>query len=266
MYTLPVTIGDATKELVFDSGMGEDLTLVKSFTDEIGVRGTPGRDRVGFGAPVPTDTTHLDNLKIGPLPLVPLFLKISANNPPGGNGALGAHFASTYHLILDYTQDAMYLHAPLPSGSGPVPGVAPRPDDIAIPLKRMVSERTHRVRYFVPATVNGVALLLALDTGADDYLVLDQQSLSDLQLAPTASSAVQGIGGIQKSKTGTVDSITIGALHIGSLPFTALDMSAVNHRGKEEGFPKIGGILGAAILDAHGAIVDFGQSTLYLWK
>jgi hypothetical protein len=272
LYTVPVTIDTAPKELVFDSGMGEDLTLVTSFTDAIGVHGAPARDRIGFGAPVPTDTTHLSHLRIATLALEPLFLKISANDPPGGNGTLGAHFASTYHLILDYTQDVFYVHAPVSkkvsknSNAQALPGLAPRPGDVAIPLTRLVSDQTHRVRYVLHATINAVPLLLVLDTGADLSLVLDQQRLHDVGLTPTSSSSVQGIGGSQESQTGSVDSVTVGSLKLGSLSYTALDMSRANQRGKEEGFPKLDGILGAGVLDAYGAIVDFGHGVLYLRK
>jgi hypothetical protein len=264
LYTLPVTIGPTTKDLVFDSGMGEDMALVRSFTDEIGIQGSPARDRVGFGAPVPTDTTHIHDVRIATLRIEPLFLKMSANHPPGGNGALGADFARRYHLILDYTQNALYLHPPLPSGVAALPGVAARPDDIAIPLTRIVKDDTHRVRYVVHATINGVAVLLALDTGADVSLAIDQQRLHDLGLSPTSSSSVQGIGGSQASQTGRVDRVMLGSLNLGALYYTAVDMSRVNHRGQEEGFPKLDGILGAGTLDVYGAIVDFGHNVLYV--
>jgi hypothetical protein len=264
LYTLPVTIDTVTKSLVFDSGMGEDMTLVKSFTDEIGIRGVPGRDRVGFGAPVPMDTTHIRDVKVETLALEPLFLKISANDPPGGNGALGAHFASTYQLIVDYTQDAFYVHAPVPKGPQALPGLAPRPGDVAIPLTRLVNDKTHRVRYVLHATIHGVPLLFVLDTGADVSLVLDQQRLHSLGLAPTVSSSVQGIGGSQESHTGSIDSVTIGSFRLGPLDYMAIDMSAVNKRGYEEGFPKLDGVLGAGVLNAYGAIVDFGHGVLYL--
>ena len=117
----------------------------------------------------------------------------------------------------------------------------------------------------VTVEVQGEKLLFLLDTGAS-YLVLERKVAERLKL-PT-KKAPGGVGGL-----GTADAAAqvtrLESLRVGefaSVPFEAwvMDLSAVNEARVREGDEPCDGLIGAAFLDFHRAVLDYPAKKLYL--
>jgi predicted aspartyl protease len=113
--------------------------------------------------------------------------------------------------------------------------------------------------------VSGEKLLFLLDTGAS-YLVLDCKVAERMKLA--TKKAPGQVGGL-----GTADAATqvarLESLRVGefdSVPFETLvmDLAAVNESRVHEGDRPCHGLIGAAFLDYHHAVVDYPARKLYL--
>jgi predicted aspartyl protease len=131
---------------------------------------------------------------------------------------------------------------------------------VEVPLARSADGLT-----VVEAEAVGERLLLLLDTGAAT-LALDRRAAERLALpleATSAKAAGLGAGGV------AVQSARLPPLALG--PFTApaaeavvLDLATVNRSRVRRGDRPLDGVLGAAFLEAHQAVIDYPRHRLYL--
>ncbi len=131
---------------------------------------------------------------------------------------------------------------------------------VALPLKK--SPLNH---FELRGTLNNQPVLLMLDTGAS-HTGLDEQSAERLHLLSEASD--EKAGGLGNSEMTVsqcvIDTLTLGELRFESVPAFVADLSHVNAALAVANADSVDGILGADLLNHHGAIIDYGSSTLYL--
>lgn len=119
-------------------------------------------------------------------------------------------------------------------------------------------------------SINGQDAWLLIDTGASATIV-DRQSAARLELVPTPTphtATGQGECGLSESAvdSASVDELALGTVRLQEVEAKVLDLSSVNGRLEEAGANRIDGILGADLLEEHGAIIRFAERRLYLRK
>jgi len=176
------------------------------------------------------------------------------------DGILGADILFPTKAVLDCKRRLLVLNMD-PELPGRAPGIDTRGFK-AVPMQ--VSEGFN---LYVPATINGRAARLMVDTGAFATL-LHRPFVRKMRIptrqTPYSSAAVN-------LKQRGVDVARISKLSVGSIDIVGrevgvMDMEGLIHDGLLEGSPPVAGLLGAEILDRHHGIIDFGTRTLYLHR
>lgn len=129
-----------------------------------------------------------------------------------------------------------------------------------IPLKRLASNH-----YKLLLKVNGRKAHFILDTGASASC-LDQDLAQLYGLSPNQDEIMATGAGSSNFATHQADNVElkIGALVIGKQSLIVLDLSHVNHALSEVDEEAVEGILGADLLKARRAVIDYGRNCLYL--
>lgn len=116
---------------------------------------------------------------------------------------------------------------------------------VAIPLQRVGGY------YCMEARINGRGAVLILDTGAPQSH-LDPKRVHDLKWDRT--------DGPKPIFHCTIDSLQIGPIQFGSRGMYSHDLTDSNLPGD----PSLDGLIGADILEPHGAVIDYPTRTLFL--
>lgn len=129
-----------------------------------------------------------------------------------------------------------------------------------IPIKR---QPTGHLTF--PAELNGVAGLFAIDTGAGGTFVDEQ--LADKYSLTLIESDVTGAGaGGSQLKVMYAENTTFKAGNFKKENFkiSTLDLDHVNQGLAELGSEKVDGFIGADILFANTAVIDYSELAIYL--
>lgn len=107
-------------------------------------------------------------------------------------------------------------------------------------------------------------LELIVDTGAS-HTVIDQRSAERFGLlSEDRGGRATGVGsGSQTVESGRLSAVVIGGVDLGDLRVSVMDLSSVNDVLQRMGSGRIDGIVGADVLMAKRAIIDYGSLTLY---
>jgi hypothetical protein len=127
--------------------------------------------------------------------------------------------------------------------------------------------RSNVGHFEVVVLLNDQQLLLLVDTGASKT-VLHIPILESLGISLNESNNCGGGLGTSRAavNVGTIEKLTIGSLQIKTFPINAMDLSHPISTIEARGGKKIDGVLGADILGLGSAIIDYGESKLYLKK
>ncbi|HTT57270.1 MAG TPA: retropepsin-like aspartic protease [Opitutaceae bacterium] len=134
------------------------------------------------------------------------------------------------------------------------------PDEVTIPLTRAPDHKL----YFT-LLVNGHPLPVAIDTGA--RTVFDRPTLWGLGLTGYRTNGdFWGFGGAVRVYAGYVNELDLGGLKIEGLSVIMLDLADLRRSQQEASLPAVSGLVGADLLAALGARIDFDHLTLTLRK
>lgn len=116
--------------------------------------------------------------------------------------------------------------------------------------------------------INGRDARLLIDTGAS-VTVVDRESAERLELTTTsAAGSARGHAecGLSESTVESADlhELTLETVRLHGIEAKVLDLSSVNGQLEKAGANRIDGILGADLLEEHGAIIGYAERTLYL--
>jgi predicted aspartyl protease len=142
--------------------------------------------------------------------------------------------------------------------------------DLAVFLTRQGYAQVPMVRlptghFSLTGTANTIPFDLIIDTGASHTLIdVERARRFDLETEDRGGRAT-GLGGSgQPVEAGRLDNVEIGALRFESIPVTVLDLSQVNRLLRSMGREPVDGIIGADVLMAQQAVIDYGSLSVYL--
>lgn len=151
--------------------------------------------------------------------------------------------------------------APVIARSDPPPSGSDRAGYVAVPLEP--NRRGGHV--WVRAETGGHALLLVVDTGAPNTsLDLATARRLGLKLSP-GIEAPTAIDAKLSFQIAELPDLRVGSVRRSRTPILVADWSPIVRRLKEVYGVDIDGILGADLLDAYGAVIDYRTRTLYLY-
>ena len=130
------------------------------------------------------------------------------------------------------------------------------PRSVTLPLSRAVDGKL-----YLSVPVMGRDLLLFLDTGAST--VIDIGVAHSLRL-PLVDTGQQGFGltGVAGKRINTHVDMQLGALRIAGLSVDCLDLAQLKAISRNNDMPEFDGLIGAELLTALRAQVDFGRPSL----
>ncbi|MDO9489621.1 MAG: retropepsin-like aspartic protease [Sphingomonadaceae bacterium] len=133
----------------------------------------------------------------------------------------------------------------------------------AVPLTELVTGH-----HLVGATINGVAGIFVLDTGANASVV-NTAAAGQFGLTPALGGLVPaigiGVGGAQKAGFSTADSLVIGGVDIRRKRLMTANLDqVVKLLGPMAGGAQISGIIGQDVMKEHRAVIDVAKPILYL--
>lgn len=159
--------------------------------------------------------------------------------------------------VVRYTNDPSTIPPAHRDAAADIGSPAPRP--AAPPLPRV--ERSVMAPFTaggpinVAASLNGVPLVLMVDTGAD-RTVVSPGALARAGLIPTPGRAVRvlGVSGSATAGEALIERLELAGTHLGPLPVIVLDL----------GVAGVDGLLGRDVLDHFTLTIDSarGQATL----
>lgn len=118
--------------------------------------------------------------------------------------------------------------------------------------------------FSVSGSADSVSLDLIVDTGASHTLIdTDRAARFDLMTHDRGNRATSLDGTGQRTESGRLDNVAIGSLRFDTLQVTVLDLSNVNQVLLSLGNDPVDGIIGADVLMAQKAVIDYGSLTLY---
>jgi clan AA aspartic protease (TIGR02281 family) len=132
---------------------------------------------------------------------------------------------------------------------------------VAIPLTR-----TKTGQLEVTATVNGERARLLVDTGASGTVVDSTSAVRwGLGMAGDADRAV-GCGGTMTASAVVIEELQLERLTMRSVPVAVIDFSHTNDALQTTGAARIDGVIGADVLVARQAPIDYGTNQLHLLR
>ena len=134
------------------------------------------------------------------------------------------------------------------------------PDEVTLPLTRAPDNKL----YFT-LLVNGHPVPVAIDTGA--RTVFDRPTLRGFGLTGYRTNGdFWGFGGAVRVYAGYVNELDLGGLKVEGLSVIMLDLADLRRSQQEASLPAVSGLVGADLLAALGARIDFDHLTLTLRK
>jgi aspartyl protease len=134
-------------------------------------------------------------------------------------------------------------------------------DYAAVPLVRTSTGHL----YLQASAVNGRPTTLCLDTGAGRTVVgLELARELGLALEEDARGAgMTGAASVKNYRT-SLASLGLGPLVEENFPARAVDLAHVNEALRQRGAPRMDGVIGADLLDAREAVIEYRHLQLYL--
>jgi hypothetical protein len=133
-------------------------------------------------------------------------------------------------------------------------------DEVVIKLSRAKDDKL----YF-PLKVNGRDVQVAIDTGSRSIFDLKTMHGLGVTTYPTRDN-YYGFGGYLRARVAFVDEIDFDGLKLVGKSVTVIDLSELKHSQTKGSLPAIDGLVGADLLDALSAKIDYEALTLTLKK
>ena len=132
------------------------------------------------------------------------------------------------------------------------------PRTVTLPLSRAIDGKL-----YLRVPVMGRDLLLFLDTGASTVIDIGIARILRLPLVDTGQQGF-GLTGVAGKRISTHVDMRLGGLKITGTPVDCLDLTQLKALSKSNGMPEFDGLIGAELLTALRAKIDFERMTLTL--
>lgn len=129
-----------------------------------------------------------------------------------------------------------------------------------VPLSRLPTGH-----FSITGTAGDISLDMILDTGAS-HTVLDVERAARFGVeTEDRGNRATGVGlSSQSVESGRLDDVEIGPVRFDTLRVSVLDLSQVNRVLRGLGNSPVDGIIGADVLMAREAVIDYGMLNVYL--
>lgn len=130
------------------------------------------------------------------------------------------------------------------------------PRTVTLPLRRAVDGKL-----YLTVPVMDRNLMLFLDTGASTVLDIRVARSIGLPLTDTGQTGY-GLTGIAGKRISTHVDLRLGELKLANIPVDCLDLTELKALSRANGMPEFDGLIGAELLTALRARIDFDRLTL----
>lgn len=268
---LPVRANAFVMRFLLDTGAGVSAISAQAARDlKLPVTATRG-ETIGAAGTMPTRSTIVDAMQIGPLCVRARRMAVVGLNEPlptgvaydakAVEGLIGADLLRTSQSIIDYRSQTLFFRTP-----GVIDAVTCASDTVLRAQGYGVIDLATNAHghLLLPVAVNTNTLDLVLDTGVP-HTVLDSSVRRNLRLAtePTRTQGT-GVGGslglISRTR---LEHVALGPAALKGYPVFVADL---NGGGREttESRPHIEGVLGNDILALFSAVISYPEARLYL--
>jgi len=129
---------------------------------------------------------------------------------------------------------------------------------------RIQLERMRTGQMLIDAHLGDAAVTMMLDSGAS-ATVLDSAAAARIGLsAQKPGDTAAGAGGVLTTSTADVDNLKLAELNLGPRSITIMDFRHVNEQLTALGEVPPDGVLGADVLHALNAVLDYTDPSLYI--
>jgi len=134
-----------------------------------------------------------------------------------------------------------------------------------LPLRFLSGHQGQKSHIVVTAFINGLEATLIIDSGASNC-VLDTGKSLGYNLSPDGSFGNEmavGLGSDSiSSSLARADVFELGDFVVSHFPFVLLDLTIINETFKKAGSDQIDGIIGADLLMAGNAVINYKSATI----
>ncbi len=134
------------------------------------------------------------------------------------------------------------------------------PDEVTIKLTRARDNKL-----YLPVKINGRDMETVIDTGARSVFDLKTMRALGVATYPTSEN-YYGFGGYLHVHVGYVEEIDLGGLKSVGKSVTLIDLTGLKRNQAEGALPPVDGLIGADLLAALSARIDYEALTLTLKK
>jgi hypothetical protein len=130
-----------------------------------------------------------------------------------------------------------------------------------VPMMRLATGH-----FSIEGTAGSIPFDLIIDTGASHTLIDEQRAERFELLSEDRGGRATGVGGTMQQRVGTgrLDDVAIGPVRFESIQVRVLDLSHINGVLRNLGSKPVDGIIGADVLTAQQAVIDYGTLSLYI--
>jgi predicted aspartyl protease len=271
LLEVPVRVGGAPATLLLDSG-AVGTCFDQATAQRLGLCTRPAEVRASGAAAgdLAVPYVALEAFCVGPCPLPGIeammidFSHINEARQRRGDqpidGVLGSDILAARAAVIDYGSLSLYLReAGATANTADLAEFFASQGCLAVQLVRSKSGLLE-----VLVRVGELPATMVVDTGAG-RTCLDAATVQRLGLPTRPAGRTLGFGGTLKSNSYvTVDEFWIGPRCLPAVEAVVTDFSHVHAARSEMGDPPFDGILGADVLAARSAKLDYRSLTLYL--
>ncbi len=186
------------------------------------------------------------------------------NGEPPYDGLLGAPFLKANGAVIDYVAVQLFLvdraHPPPPTAAAELARALKGAGYVELPLTLHANGMPD-----VLVELHGETFVFLVDTGAQvtnlDQTLADRLKLAQRDIPGQTNRLLDGSE--LPLKFAKVEHLAIGGISV-PMEVALLPMTKLNEWRQREGYPPWAGLLGAEFLRAHGAVIDFDASKLFL--
>jgi predicted aspartyl protease len=272
LLEVPVWVGGGPATLLLDTGaIGTCIDQATAQRLELCPRPTEDRASGVAAGDQPVSYVAMEGFRVGPCSLPGFeammidFSHVNKARQKRGDkpidGVLGSDILAARAAVIDYGDLALYLReAGATAKTANLAEFFASEGCLAVRLVRSKSGLLE-----APARIGAVPATIVVDTGAG-RTCLDSAAVQRLALSTRpADRRPVGFGGTLKSNSYvTVDELWIGPCCLPAVEAVVTDLSHVHTARTEMGDQPFDGILGADVLGARSAKLDYSSLTLYL--
>ncbi len=251
--------------MVIHSNAGFFMQIHHALAGKVGVAnarhvGAFGIESKGRLSSLGRDEARVEKLSIGSATFTDLPVSVFETPGDQDSGMLGLDWIRSNRVIMNYANSTVTANPTSAAVAATRTALLAR-GYVAIPMERDASTK----RYFVHARIGAALKRMDVSTVAETILDTDFAKEAGIETGRVIGTygGPQGATG-QVYATGKAITITLGEWRSGPIDDAIVQDAYAYASQKRPASGAIGGQLAADVMIANGAVIDFGNQTLYL--